>query len=252
MSNSKASIPTHSATLFSERGYCTIDNVASMRQLQTLEAGLNEVEKYIQIKGLPSGSYINYAEKDKKIINSLHRLNEIENPLLTTFVHETGLACIASSLLDSEVILFSMQAFLKPAGYGLQTPPHQDNAYWCHEGIGGITIWLAIDDAGPQNGMMKYLISENDKLLEHHLSTNTPGSSLVIPWEILEDKEWYQPTLKAGSVAVHHGLVVHYSEANSSEVPRRGFLVNYRSINCNRNEEEYSTYLSQLEKIYGR
>ena len=85
---------------------------------------------------------------------------------------------------------------------------------------------------------MKYASNTDKKIYNHVLSKNTPGSSLVIPDEILSDFSWHQPELNPGDIAVHNGLVVHYSEMNKSNMPRRGFLLNYRPIECKRDEKD--------------
>ena len=107
-------------------------------------------------------------------------------------------------LIDFKILLNFSQAknvhyfysgISKPPGKGLKTPAHQDNAYWCHSSYGGLTLWLSLDKAGRFNGMMKYGIGTNKKLLDHQLSTTTPGSSLIINESKLSNYSWFQPEL---------------------------------------------------------
>ena len=238
---------------FSDRGFCVVRSVVEESRVDKLKSCLDLIVDKLISSNADIGSFINFADKDRSVVNSVHRLEELNDPLLSSFIHDNGFKELASSLLEcSDPVLFSIQAFLKPAGSGLRTPPHQDNAYWCHSGNGGITLWLALDNAGPHNGMMKYTTYSNNSLVNHVPSSNTPGSSQVIEWSSLESCEWVQPTLEIGDVAVHHGLIIHFSEANTSNNPRRGLLLNYRRPDCKRDYNSYNQYLARLESIYGR
>tara|TARA_Y100001954_G_C15748249_1_gene572265 strand:+ start:142 stop:951 length:810 start_codon:yes stop_codon:yes gene_type:complete len=238
---------------FSEQGFCVVRSVVGESIVDKLKCHLDLIVDKLISSNADIGSFINFADNDRSVVNSVHRLEELNDPFLASFIHDNGFSELASLLLDcSDPVLFSIQAFLKPAGSGLRTPPHQDNAYWCHSGNGGITLWLALDNAGPHNGMMKYTTFSNDSLVNHVPSSNTPGSSQVIEWSTLESCEWLQPTLNIGDVAVHHGLIIHFSEVNTSNNPRRGLLLNYRRPDCKRDYNRYNKYLTRLESIYGR
>jgi hypothetical protein len=113
-------------------------------------------------------------------------------------------------------------------------------------------MWLSLDKAGEFNGMMKYAINSNNSLVEHISSSNTPGSSLIIPEHSLNDYEWRQPNLNPGDISIHDGLVIHFSEKNNSTFARRGFLINYRSVKNKKDMDKFNIYISKLEKIYGR
>lgn len=236
---------------YNDRGFCVVRSVAEQKSVAKLKCHLDIIVDDLIASGADVGSFINFADEDCSIVNSIHRLEQLNDSYLASFISDNYFSNIASMLLGCrDPVLFSIQAFLKPAGSGLRTPPHQDNAYWCHSGNGGITLWLALDNAGPHNGMMKYTTFSNDTLVSHVLSSNTPGSSQIIEWSTLESCDWVQPTLEIGDVAVHHGLTVHFSEANTSDFPRRGFLLNYRKPDCKRDQNKYDKYLSRLESIY--
>ena len=113
-------------------------------------------------------------------------------------------------------------------------------------------MWVSLDKAGNFNSMMKFAENSNKELIDHVSSHNTPGSSLIIPKEKLENFNWEQPELNKGDISIHDGLVVHYSEQNKSNFRRRGFLLNYRPLSCKKNNDRFNRYLEKLEKIYNR
>tara|TARA_Y100001978_G_C23647305_1_gene411486 strand:- start:279 stop:1037 length:759 start_codon:yes stop_codon:yes gene_type:complete len=236
---------------YDTNGFCVVKNFISSSTRDKLLLTLNKIIDYLIDKG-DEGSYINFANKDKKLVNSIHRLQELKDKDLLSIINENNFKELAELLTNSKCTLFSIQAFLKPPGLGLKTPAHQDNAYWCHDGNGGLTLWLSLDKAGEFNSMMKYALNSSKDLVEHITSSNTPGSSLIIPESKLKDYEWHQPELSPGDIAIHNGLVVHFSEKNISNYPRRGFLLNYRPNNCKQDMEKYNNYLKTLETIYDR
>ena len=234
-----------------EDGFCCVREFVSTKSLKYLLFQLERIITFLKKEG-DVGSYINFADKENSTVNSIHRLEEIDNKELNEFIHSYRFQDLAEFLTGEKCSLFSIQAFLKPPGKGLKTPAHQDNAYWCHSSYGGLTLWLSLDKAGRFNGMMKYGIGTNKKLLDHQLSTTTPGSSLIINESKLSNYSWFQPELNPGDIAIHDGMVVHYSEQNTSQTPRRGFLLNYRPNSFKRDQIKYEKYLKQLESIHNR
>ena len=237
---------------FKSTGHCVIKNSIQRNKIALLLSYLDDVTEHLKENG-DEGSYINYANKEYGVVNSIHRIDELKHEGINRFINENDFKEIAQFLIGEECELFSIQAFLKPPNIGLKTPAHQDNAYWCHEkGNLGITMWLSLDKAGKFNGMMQYATNSNHKLIEHVSSSNTPGSSLIIPKKELENLIWTQPELNPGDISIHDGLVVHFSERNNSNFPRRGFLLNYRSKNSKKDIKKFNNYIQKLEKIYGR
>ena len=236
---------------YEEYGFCTIKSFLNLTKIEELKQKITEIISITKGK-VDEGSYINYATKDKSLVNSIHRIEELNHEGINKFVEDNKFKELSEYILGEECKLLSLQAFLKPGGYGLKTPAHQDNAYWCHSGHGGITLWISIDHAGKENSMMKYAKIKNLKPIDHILSKNTPGSSLIIEEKNLKGLDWYQPELSPGDIAIHNGLVVHYSEANKSTLPRRGFLINYRPTSCVKDKDKFEKYIARLENIYGR
>ena len=236
---------------YNSKGYCVIKDFINKDEINKILFCLGEIIELLKNSG-NEGSYINYANRDKKIVNSIHRLDELNHEGLNDIISRNNFQDLAEYLVKEKCALFSIQAFLKPSGGGLPTPAHQDNAYWCHEGNGGLTLWVSLDKAGSFNSMMKFAENSNKKLIDHESSHDTPGSSLIIPKEKLKNYNWVQPELNPGDISIHDGLVIHYSDKNDSSFRRRGFLLNYRPLSCKKNNKKYKNYLEKLEKIYGR
>ena len=242
---------TNSKKQYENFGFCIVKGFLNKAKIEELKKNLSEIITITKGKA-DEGSYINYATQDKSIVNSIHRIEELNHKGINEFVKKNKFKELSEYILGEECKLLSLQAFLKPGGFGLKTPAHQDNAYWCHSDHGGITLWISIDYAGKENSMMKYAKIKQSELVDHVVSKTTPGSSLIIEEKNLKGLDWYQPELSPGDIAIHNGLVIHYSDENKSSLPRRGFLVNYRPISCIKDEYKFKKYIARLENIYGR
>ena len=126
-------------------------------------------------------------------------------------------------VLGGAVRLFRDALMMKPARHGSAKPYHQDSPYWQIAPMSLCSIWLALEDATPENGCMRVI----------------PGSHTngAIPHEHLEDfmvtdehidyrKEVVVP-LRKGGVLFFHSLLLHATSPNTSDYSRRAMVVSY-------------------------
>lgn len=137
----------------------------------------------------------------------------------------------ASQLLGNRPVRFwHDQIFWKPARQGGVVAWHQDYSYWTRtRPIAHLTCWCGLDDATRENGCLQYI----------------PGSHRwgllpkpVIAGELQGIREYLNEAqqelfahpqfaeVKAGEAIFHHSLTLHGSGANTSNRPRRAFVIN--------------------------
>ena len=137
-------------------------------------------------------------------------------------------ACV-KDLLGEDVIGWGSHFFCKMPGDGKRVSWHQDSAYWPLTPTRAVTVWLAIDDADPENACMRYIpgshlmghlthgLSESDDA--NVLNQAVPGAeALARPVDV---------ELKAGEISIHSDLLLHGSEANRSARRRCGLTLRY-------------------------
>jgi ectoine hydroxylase-related dioxygenase (phytanoyl-CoA dioxygenase family) len=106
---------------------------------------------------------------------------------------------------------------------------HQDASYWPLTPSQAVTVWLAIDDADRGNACMRYI----------------PGTHVLghLTWKLSETDEanvlnqtvpdvgrYGEPVyveLRAGEASLHSDLLLHGSEANTSDRRRCGLTLRY-------------------------
>lgn len=135
---------------------------------------------------------------------------------------------MVEQLIGPDIALWNMSFFAKPALNGKRTPWHQDGAYWPIRPLATCTVWIAVDDATPENGCMRFIPgSHKSKDLAKHVLKKDP--SLTLSQELspgtFDESEAVDVALEAGQISLHDVYLYHGSEANTSSQPRRGMTL---------------------------
>tara|TARA_A100001015_G_scaffold268079_1_gene318658 strand:- start:3069 stop:3824 length:756 start_codon:yes stop_codon:yes gene_type:complete len=233
---------------YDNKGVIVERNLISQEDVERVIKELNTF--YVNNKNsLQEGKEVNFADSDKTIINSLHRLENYKGYFFNDLSKRKKILDLAEELLEDKPELISIQAFVKPGTMGLPAPFHQDNAYWCIEPANGLTMWIALDICDKSNGMVKYIIGSHKIGVVEHAPSLAPGSSQIIEEKNLPNSKIFTPSLYPGDCAIHHTMNVHGSNPNNSGKQRRGLLLCFKGINTERNIDLFGRYQKNLEKL---
>ena len=149
---------------------------------------------------------------DRRLVYELCTLPQILRPI--------------TQILGNDVMLFRTQFFEKPP-HGLEIPWHQESFFWGVAG-GFVTMWLAVDDATPENGAMRVITGSHIDTREHlpvppdsnYWSTFTRAA---IP---RESDRIVDCSMPAGRFMLFDDLL-HNSPSNSTALPRLSFTARY-------------------------
>lgn len=129
-----------------------------------------------------------------------------------------------SSLIGTPYLLHLDQIFLKPAGDGMGTNWHQDNAYFkIADPLRGTAMWIAVHDATIANGTLRVIPNmyrnelphERDPMSDHHIRCY-PDETLARQCEV-----------KAGGVVFFCYGTPHATGANHTASDRAGFAYHF-------------------------
>ena len=144
-------------------------------------------------------------------------------------VHDPRIVEPISAVLGPNVLLWSMDWFIKAPGPSFVSY-HQDATYWGLEPHHVATAWIALSDAGPRTGPMRFLpgshrgpLFEQDETFAEH---NLLSRGQVVKAPVDETKTTLAP-LAAGEMSIHHVRVVHGSEPNRTADRRIGMVLRY-------------------------
>nr|XP_019935246.1 PREDICTED: uncharacterized protein LOC109624777 [Paralichthys olivaceus]XP_019935255.1 PREDICTED: uncharacterized protein LOC109624777 [Paralichthys olivaceus] len=108
---------------------------------------------------------------------------------------------------------------------------HQDMRYWGIAGGPVLSVWLALDDSQEENGALQVIPGSHcSGMLPHRQATrlgNMLSVNQEIPEELVQTDEAVFCPLLAGQMSIHDGLLVHASNANTSQRRRCGLVIRY-------------------------
>lgn len=164
----------------------------------------------------------------------------LEDSDFSALVRESPLGELAGRLMGArEVRFFYDQLLVKEPGSSKRTPWHQDLPYWPVTGSDIISIWVPMDVATPENGVVTYVKGSHlwnaffpqEKWNEGDGANGGEGDSDNIEApngasiaDIRDHPERYEFlswNLAPGDVLIHHPLTVHGAPGNLSSASRR-------------------------------
>ena len=144
-------------------------------------------------------------------------------------VHDARIVEPIAALLGPNVLLWSMDWFIKEPGPAFVTY-HQDATYWGLEPHHVATAWVALSDAGPLTGPMRFLAGshrgpvyeQDDTFAANNLLSR--GQKVRAP---VDESRTVLAPLAAGEMSIHHVRIIHGSEPNRSKDRRIGMVLRY-------------------------
>jgi ectoine hydroxylase-related dioxygenase (phytanoyl-CoA dioxygenase family) len=183
---------------------------------EKIEAHQRRHEAAIAAKGGTEG--ISRAEE----ITFTSHLAE-QDDAIRAFCTRPEFVAITTALLGPDTDLYWNQSVFKQPEGKKEFPWHQDDGYTPVEPSPYLTLWLALNDATPENGCISVLPGAYKRgLLPHQQSpiglvchdSDDPDQGVLVP-------------VKAGSMAVFWSLTPHKSGANVSGGPRKAYVIQY-------------------------
>ena len=134
-----------------------------------------------------------------------------------------------ADLLGPNDVCWGSHFFCKMPRDGKRVPWHQDSTYWPLSPTKTVTVWLAIDDADPENANMKFIPrSHLHGLIDYD---ETQDANTVLDLAVRNPHSYgdseVDDQLKAGQFSMHSDLLLHGSEANESNRRRCGLTIRY-------------------------
>ena len=172
------------------------------------------------------------------------------DPFFDSYRNNPHWAQLAEALVGEPVAGLEPEWFNKPPSVQHPTPPHQDNFYFCLRPCNVVTLWLALDPVGEQNGCLRYLPGSHRQGIRPHQPTSILGFSQGVADYGPEDLERERAVfLEPGDLVAHHGETVHRAEPNrTTDRHRRAFAIVFRGMSCRRDEPAFDRYESAMRE----
>ncbi|KAI5586151.1 hypothetical protein Peur_008986 [Populus x canadensis] len=151
-----------------------------------------------------------------------HALHELD-PVFKGFSSSEKCSGLLSSLgYKKPVIIQSMYIFKQP-GIGGEVVPHQDNSFLYTEPTTCTGMWLALEDATLLNGCLWAIPGSHKNGLVRRFLRGENGVYFDQPSPSYDQKDFVPIEVKAGSLVLIHGDLIHQSFENQSSKSRHAY-----------------------------
>ncbi|KAJ8747789.1 hypothetical protein K2173_002185 [Erythroxylum novogranatense] len=151
-----------------------------------------------------------------------HALHELD-PVFRNFSCSEKVSNLLLSLgYKRPIIIQSMYIFKQP-GIGGEVVPHQDNSFLYTEPTTCTGLWLALEDAKVVNGCLWAIPGSHKNGLVRRFLRGEQGVYFDRPSPSYDQKDFVPIEVKAGSLVVIHGDLIHQSFENMSPKSRHAY-----------------------------
>jgi len=131
-------------------------------------------------------------------------------------------------IIGDDVVFLSDKLVFKNASTDFGSPWHQDYPYW--KGSHKVSVWIALDDATPENGCLRIVPGSHLKGASEHGGDASDGLGFK---NRLEDKDLKgEPIVdlpaSRGDAIIFHDLLYHASYPNTSGQDRWALISTYK------------------------
>jgi ectoine hydroxylase-related dioxygenase (phytanoyl-CoA dioxygenase family) len=218
---------------YQELGVMSFANVLTSDEIQ----GIGDAFRALVVRtDLPDHVQLQFESSARGKVNTMspdERLDYIRKFMIfahcdsriANVMYRPDLMAIVSDLLGGEPEMFQDMALLKPPGIGREKPWHQDHAYFnLPEGTPVVGVWIALDEAVPENGCMHFLLGGHKQGPIAHFNRR---DWQICDSEILRENRAVAAPLPPGGALIFDGLTPHGTPSNRSTKRRWALQFHY-------------------------
>jgi len=132
------------------------------------------------------------------------------------------------AIMGPDIEFLSDKLVYKSSDMGFGSPWHQDWHYW--HGQNKVSVWIALDDAVPENGCLKMLPGSHHRVVTMTgKSGDGKGFDFRMDPKDIDESKVAVLRAKAGTAVIFHDLTLHASFPNISGADRWALISTYRS-----------------------
>jgi chlorinating enzyme len=186
-------------------------------------------EMFARLKAMFEEDLKRFTERELDMIHT-------RDDRLLEFLLADEVLDLIEPVVGPNIGLWASHLICKEPFTGKATPWHEDSSYWngrVSTMAGICTVWLAIDEATPENGSMAVIPGSHtsgsagfsEYVAVADASRNIFGSE-VKPESIDENRAVYF-SLKPNECSLHEARMIHGAKANTSPKRRAGYTMRY-------------------------
>ena len=170
------------------------------------------------------------ADQGGRVPSHINRKPHLLLTWLNELIRNPRILDPVEGILGPNILCWGSGFFIKNARDPARVTWHQDSTYWGLSKPDVVTAWVAFTPSTTANGCMRVVPGTHTlQQLPHH-ETFAADNLLSRGQEIAVDVDESRAidiVLSPGQMSLHHVLLVHGSEPNSSALRRIGFAIRY-------------------------
>lgn len=232
---------------FSENGYLSIKDAVDETALAELRSLCRQ---FMQNRGIDERTLAGERDGQLPLVWIRCSNEELEHFARTSALFRWARRW-ASELLqvDEQSLRPKLRVFYKRPFSESAVEWHQDEAFYQKfsgerpDGYRSLNCWVALDDAAPESGTLKYIPgSHRDGLVEHDViptatfepllkgesRDNDEQAGITLRTTSLDESRAIYASVPRGGINIHHCRTLHASDANTCASPRGAFVMIFR------------------------
>ncbi len=208
-------------------GYLTLDAITTPEEVAWLREVYDRL--FAAHAGRDVGDQFDLAGTDAEgepaalpqILNPSRYASELKEGL-----YRVNALAVARQLLGPQAEFRGEHAIFKPARTGAETPWHQDEAYWDPTlEYESLSVWIPLQEATLENGCMQFVPgSHRQEVVAHHSIHHDPRIH-GLEVDTVDASQAVACPIPAGGATIHHNRTLHYTGPNTSDIPRRAYIL---------------------------
>lgn len=181
------------------------------------------------------------AREGGRLPSSVNRKPHLLLTWLNELIRDGRVLDPVEEILGPDILCWGSGFFIKNAHDPARVTWHQDSTYWGLSKPDIVTAWVALTPSTRENGCMRVIPGTHKVKQLPHRDTFAPDNLLSRGQEIaveVDTTKAVDVVLAPGQMSLHHVMLVHGSEPNSSGERRIGFAIRY-----------VPTYVKQLSGV---
>ncbi|MGH2534396.1 MAG: phytanoyl-CoA dioxygenase family protein [Thermomicrobiales bacterium] len=182
-------------------------------------------EKFARLQAIFEEDLATYTEED---LDTIHFRDE----RMLEFLLADELLDLVEPVVGPNIGLWSSHIICKPPRTGKATPWHEDSTFWngrISTMAGICTVWLALDEATPENGSMGVIPGSHDNGFSDYEAVASDQNIFTrqIRPELLDESKAVYFSLQPNECSLHEARIMHGANANTSDKRRAGYTMRY-------------------------
>jgi ectoine hydroxylase-related dioxygenase (phytanoyl-CoA dioxygenase family) len=228
-SDFEVTLSEEQVAFFRENGFLSIERITTDEEVAWLRGIYDRL--FTERMGEEKGEYFDLggprAHAGREVLPQVLGPERKFPELRETLYYRNARRCAAQLLgAEESEVTGGGHMILKPAGYGRETPWHQDEAYWDpNSSYRSLSIWLPLDPATIESGCMQFIPGSHRSAIRKHRHIDNDPTVHGLVTDDVDPSLAVACPIPVGGATFHHCRTLHYAGPNTTVQPRRAYIL---------------------------